>query len=119
MTTNEHLQKILAKCRENLALAEKRTPGKWEVEESSKGGIRAPSDHILLYSGAYLDKPDRKFIATCAGAAEASWRSTIAAIEGLLTIVDFVANSSREYQTKAQAHLTAAAILAAWPEELL
>jgi len=33
MTTDKHLDAIVAKCRTNLALAEKRTPGKWSVTD--------------------------------------------------------------------------------------
>ena len=54
MTQQEHLDRIVAKCRELLAVAEKRTPGRWF------GGSNAQD--------AY----------SCAG-----WRATIAAIDAL------------------------------------
>ena len=94
MKTQEHLDKIVAKCRTNLALAKKRTPGEWGVLNS-------------LWTARSEDDAD--YIAACAGAAEAGWRATIATIEGLreMAIGD-------QYSTN-----MTAAIIGAWPEELL
>jgi hypothetical protein len=92
MTNTETLNAIADKCRANLALAEKRTPGEWK-----RAGELAT--HITCYrsrnSGNMIcDLPDTSpdcnqyapnaaFIAACAGAAEAGWRATIAAIEAV------------------------------------
>lgn len=73
----EHLRLIDAHLDRLLETASKRTPGEWTVDENlHDGGIRAPSDHVFLTREAYLDAPDAAFIASCAGNAEAGWKST-------------------------------------------
>ena len=136
MTTTEHLNLIRAKCVELLAIAEKRTPGEWSVVDIS------PSRHdVLKPSGGKIAsimrgfdgcheyreaaKPDARFIAACAGAAEAGWRSTIAAIDGLLKVYDFnkpmeVLNPSVVMVASyTEADATLKEIIAAWPLEIL
>jgi hypothetical protein len=108
MNTQKHLQRIKAKCQKLLAIAEKRTAGEWRV---------FPSYRVNELSGLCVaemesmtsDERDRNadFIASCAGAAEAGWRATIAAIE-ILPALDRI-ESGR----------LADEIIAAWPEELL
>ena len=75
---NERLDAILAHCRACLALSEKRTQGKWETD------VKARHPAIFTEEGDFigvdLEKHNASFIAACAGAAEAGWRSTIAAI---------------------------------------
>ena len=93
MTTTEHLQKIKAKCLALLAIAEKRTQGKWGVMN-------------CLWIAK--DEQDAEFIAACAGPAEAGWKATVAAI-------DFLLRTSSESNFQAQA----ISIIAAWPSELL
>ena len=86
MKHDEKLQRIKVECQRLLALAEKRTPGKWVSEYSTNhknGGIRAAFDHVFLFRGSYIDSEDADYIAACAGAAEAGWRATIAAIEAI------------------------------------
>jgi len=112
-TTTEHLDKIVAKCRANLALAAKRTPYRWSVEEYHAKKTLCVSGYTC--AEAFADTIEQAennaaYIAACAGAAEAGWRATIAAIESLRLI---------------HAHTTdwglrgLEAIVAAWPEELL
>jgi len=40
MTTEEHLNKILEKCRAFLAIAKKRTPGKWRDTQPKSGRVQ-------------------------------------------------------------------------------
>jgi len=113
MTTQEHLQKIKTKCQANLALAEKRTQGKWYLDDDRV--YVAP--HIKVASAISVnltskeDYDNAAFIAACAGSAEAGWRATIAAIDRLIAIP---VEASNYGDTK-----LASDIIAAWPEELL
>lgn len=123
MDKQEHLNRIKAKCLANLALAEKRTQGKWEWEAGMETE-RSPyidlqcGDKVVLgprhdgnYGSQLISTPtDRAFIAACAGPAEAGWRSTIIAIDALL-----------EYESEGLivGGTTLTSILAAWPENLL
>jgi hypothetical protein len=106
MTTTEHLQRIRAKCVELLEIAESRTSDKWET--CSEG----------VASGGYLhtacDPNDARFIASCAGHAEAGWRATIAAIDALAFIQSTAEPLLEDYCAK-----QLDAILTAWPEDLL
>jgi hypothetical protein len=79
MTTNEHLERIKQKCRANLALAEKRTPGEWCL--SRNGSATYAGTDQVCYCGNY--PADAAYIAACAGDAEAGWNATIVAIEKL------------------------------------
>jgi hypothetical protein len=122
MTTTEHLQKIKAECERLLAIAEKRTQGKWRVDYSVSFNhivTQAESEKPLNQRKAiatthkmYSEKmalADVVYIAACAGAAEAGWRSTIAAVNDLL-----------RYDLKImQDDPFMKSILAAWPTELL
>lgn len=83
MRTTEHLVLIVAFCRRNIALAEKRTPGKWTydgVAVKMPGGVGCVA-MMATDCGDYILEPDAAFIAACAGAAEAGWRATIATVE--------------------------------------
>ena len=126
MNTTEHLEKIKAKCLANLAIAEKRTAGNWhrwtkgctvQIGLSSNPSIRP---HIVGWTGfdscglaLCQQKKNAAYIAACAGAAEAGWRSTIAAIDEFNDLSDWGA-SCRDFANKALDR-----IIAAWPEELL
>jgi len=121
MTTEEHLKRIRARCVELLALAEKRTQGEWEAfqrnEEIGTNYCRITfTDRNSDSLHGYCGENNATYIAACAGAAEAGWRSTIAAIETLLAIQ----LSDRLMNTRTS-HVQSGidAILAAWPEELL
>ena len=119
MTTEEHLQKILAKCRANLEIAAKRTPGKWahysdKVCSETEFHDADEVDNVDVCQGITWRKlsPKQKidenldFIAACAGSAEAGWRATIAAIDEI--------NLSHDWTC-----VMACDIIAAWPEELM
>jgi len=103
MTTTEHLEKIKAKCTELLAIAEKRTAGRWSEDNCAT---------VCLTTGRRIiddfeNDDDATFIAACAGPAEAGWRATIAAIDAMDEFEDCAADRLAEI------------ITAAWPEELL
>jgi hypothetical protein len=126
MTTTEHLQRIKAKCLANLAIAEKRTAGKWTLGDEN-------NSHYEICMGdavALIERQDRYglhmaisreemranggFIIECSGAAEAGWRSTIAAINLC------IAPDSRYQEMYLIANEPMVShIIAAWPEELL
>jgi hypothetical protein len=115
MTTTEHLQRIKTKCEELLAIAEKRTPGEWDAkpidQRQTEFGLSANGKELVWtypQEPYWISKPNATFIASCAGPAEAGWRSTIAAIEALPAI------TYSEFRYRAEAD-----IIAAWPEELL
>jgi len=109
MTTEEKLNAIVAKCRAFLEeKAAKRTPGKWEVDQSTTWDQSRGIHPQIVQRNAYLTAVDAAFIAACAGQAEAMARSTIAAIQDIL-----------DYPELHGGTLMEVAILAAWPEELL
>ncbi len=112
MTTQEHLERIKAKCSELLAIAEKRTPGKWQEGGWSRQ-IKTGRERIHVEH-----KGNHAFIAACAGPAEAGWRATIAAIE-------MCDKLRRMFPPRNNAMLSAmiteqeSDIIAAWLKELL
>lgn len=113
MTTEEHLQKIKAKCECLLAIAEKRReyPYAWEAHGSDVAfwwGDECHSGYWL--KSPQLDQSTAAFIASCAGNAEAGWRATIEIVEILLPW--------RPWATGLGGNL-AKQIIAIWPEELL
>ena len=74
-----HLNRIRARCVELLEIAKKRTPGEWN-------GVESEGDYFgdtLIGLGATYEgwQDDVAFVTSCAGAAEAGWRATIAAID--------------------------------------
>jgi len=91
MNTKEHLNKIVEKCRSNLLLAEKRTPGRWEasdnvcVSEKTDGYYFVTCDSRR--STMSQDASNAAFIASCAGPAEAGWRATISICDELSRIL--------------------------------
>ena len=112
MTTQEHLNKILEKCRAFLEITKKRTPGEWKAESSrayctdetvTHNVVGPPSDFMYLQ-----EFPDAAFIAACAGLSEAMARSTIAAVTDILEYWDLHKDTE-----------LVVAIIAAWPEETL
>jgi hypothetical protein len=118
MTQKEHLKKIKAKCQKLLEIAEKRTAGAWNTQtlsyrvQTNEGGIGKYVAEMMTDTSHERDS-DATFIASCAGAAEAGWRATIAAIDQILiarqdTICwDFFMKPLME------------TTIAAWPEEIL
>lgn len=132
MNTQEHLEKIKAKCLRLLAIAEKRTPGEW------KAGTKGLSINGISYRlkqvgdlDITFEESDLTFIAACAGTAEAGWRATIAAIEFLYEVPHVNCESQRFYfsdvRKEEQERIGCNCkrgkyveqIIAAWPEELL
>jgi hypothetical protein len=126
ITTTEHLQLIKAECERLLAIAEKRTQGEWSVFYG--GGKTIAVDigatphgkrpNIVDWCGFdQNDLPKKesltnaRFIAACAGRAEAGWEATIAAIDALESMAAIPMDISILQLTKD--------ILAAWPIELL
>ena len=121
LTTDEHLNAIVSKCKANLALAEKRIDGNWIVDNrngstATQCGILADSDHVILPLGSYLDAEDAAFIVACAGSAEAGWRSTIAAIEGLQQAIKI---AKLDAAPTSDLKDLLSDILSAWPDSLL
>lgn len=100
MNIIEKLNKIKAECERLLALAEKRTPGKWF---SRNAGVRVVKESEFKLADVLIDRSmtpamsrglsgtsgfdDAEFIAACAGPAESGWRATIAAIDGILPML--------------------------------
>jgi hypothetical protein len=124
MNTQEHLQRIKAKCQELLAIAEKRTPGEWKSCNGQKGTIirrksanviGEPQDVARAWN-CWRKDGNAAFIASCAGAAEAGWRATIAAIDELTALND----ESCLYDGHEGQHTHRLdKLIAAWPQELL
>ena len=142
-----HLSRLKRHLETLLATAEKRTPGEWGVEQTDTtnwiGPMRHDGDKIDVIV-CDTDREDLKFyalqrndhnaayIASCAGNAEAGWRSTLAAID--LCIANL--HTDPEFPTHAPDHICdndgqgcracgyterilLDSILAAWPIEKL
>jgi hypothetical protein len=111
MNTQEHLNLIKAKCQELLAIAEKRTAGKWEQDHLY---VDTDDNNDLIKAEGNIN--NATFIASCAGPAEAGWRATIAAIDELTALN----NESCLYDGHEGQHThRLSKLIAAWPEELL
>ena len=112
MTTEEHLKKIKAKCESLLAIAEKRTPGRWEASDNVCTADAVENGYFItcdsMKTSMSTDAHNATFIASCAGPAEAGWRATIASVNDLLAYRDLHKDTQIEVD-----------LLAAWPEELL
>lgn len=102
MTTTEHLEKIKARCLANLALAKKRTPGEYTAEACY---VDADAVQVVTCVGRNANR-NAAYIAACAGAAEAGWKTTVATIDTCLPI------------TEENLPLVRSTI-AAWPEDSL
>jgi hypothetical protein len=135
MNQIEHLNAIKTKCRTNLALAEKRTPGKWGVERTGKtnwiGPLRRNEDGKINIIVAHTDRDpelrvparnqndaDADFIAACPRNAEAGWRSTIDRIESTLALKEMQVVGDH-IKTWDWCNTQLKNICAAWPIELL
>lgn len=138
MNQKEHLDRIVARCRELLAAAEERTPGRWEVcgathvwSPEAKSNVATVSEprgrnevkyEEVKYEEIKFGSPNAHeaysnatFIASCAGAAEAGWLATIVAIE--LIQQTMYREQGADYTPLSEE--AAKQIIAAWPEELL
>jgi len=138
MTQEEHLNRIVAKCRELLAGAEKRTPGKWShwpthwagggssikygsencpwINSDGKSDI-ARVNPTRIYT-SHEPMANAAFISSCAGPAEAGWRATIAAIDMLQKDYESL-NDAGNKDGMRVIQWRMAKIIAAWPESLL
>lgn len=120
MNTQEKLKRIKARCQELLAIAEKRTPGKWSYAVENLGSeiayyvTHGPVLNVCLDT----DKADAQYIASCAGPAEAGWRATIAAIDFYLEEPSLPDVYSQPCLDKYLEEL-AENIITAWPDEIL
>jgi len=112
MNTTEKLQAIRAKCVELLAIAEKRTyeqPRYQSWPDPPYANAREIQFLGFTMQGRVDDQQGENnfaFIASCAGHAEAGWRSTIALIDHIVRH-DFTGGNIES------------AILSAWPDQLL
>lgn len=82
--TIEKLKAIRAKCEELLETAKARReyPHKWEAHGKRVAFLWGDGCHGGYWlESCELDEGTAAFIASCAGPAEAGWRSTIAAID--------------------------------------
>jgi len=126
MTTNEHIDKILAKCREIIAW---RDGGDSELAAMD---LRSELCRIYGRQPSYSlagEIPEdvlamMKVLEAYAGPAEAMARSTIAAIEGLRRDATGITNTATGAVTLVPysgplARSVLDAIRAAWPEEIL
>ena len=112
MTTTDRLAKIRARCVELLELASKRTPEGWETDCDARHPAVFTSEGDFI--GVDMSQKDAAYIAACAGAAEAAWKATIAAIDGLLPISEQCCNCWADMK----ADDAIAAILAAWEGQI-
>lgn len=114
----EKLQKIKARCEELLAIAEHRDSGSWKANGRYIG---VPNHMSWIGELRDIDTnwcDDKKssnnalFIASCAGPAEAGWRTTIATI-------NLIGDYYSDIEMRGYYAPIIKAILAAWPDELL
>lgn len=118
MNRTEHLNAIVARCRELLAMAKKRTLGEWYQEEGIPTEVWGENERFV--TGARED--DAAFIASCAGNAERGWETTIGEIEAILPhLTDSpVGSAFTQWHTLSVfCNERADAICRAWPVELL
>lgn len=139
MTTTEKLEHIKNKCREIIALGEKRMHGRWKVVNLGQGSevlcvTQEEGNQVYNHYVTETGSANAAFIAACAGPAEAMARSTIAAIDGAMdqhqhanSIRQFLKVNSQYwndlqphlYRIEKQAKCLTDIILAAWPDELV
>lgn len=141
VTPDDHLDRIIAKCREVIELGEKRTQGEWRegtcnvwqddllipvVEMRHRVGFEDGRRIIPLHGDTHeAPQADAAFIAACAGPAEAAARSTIDAIAyfrdlAIVPQVDASDDMHRAWSDLAnEAVDKLAEIRAAWPIEIL
>lgn len=101
----DHLSRIKRHLVTLLANAEKRTPGEWTLWPSDPTCVRLGSSGFLIHG----PQESATFITSCAGNAEAGWRSTLVAIEWSVFMHENGQVGEGLMET----------ILAAWPLELI
>lgn len=122
----DHLNRIKTHLENLLANAEKRTPGEWfsDISEYSTAVIL---EHdlgrpiVTMNPIAVMDKNkghDAAFIASCAGNAEAGWRSALAAITAAQRYIER-SQSIGDHCGIECANGVINSILTAWPIEKL
>lgn len=123
MTIPEQLAAIRAKCEALLRIASDRTHGNWNIGEFDND-IYSPEAFICEtgseFSSSVQDVANAEYIAACAGAAEAGWRTTIAAIDTIENIKSLAAGAKHPaIQTIHDlADMQQTEIIAAWQEEI-
>lgn len=120
MTQTEHLKLIRDRCVELLEIAEKRTAGVWRT---------FPSYRVNELSGLCVAEMESMtsnerdcnaaFIASCAGAAEAGWLATIAAVDAFFKLDGVTYGWDGDCGAACIADALADSIISAWPIELL
>jgi hypothetical protein len=111
-----HLRLIDAHLTKLIEIAEKRTPGWWVAGTLTEYHMVYDAEmarHIARLSGLGLAEENAAFIASCAGNAEAGWRSTKAAVRTLKQIDGYELNIDETTSVLIDS------ILSAWPRELL
>lgn len=116
-TQLEHLRRIDAHLTALLDLATKRTPGEWKVCKGkhgtiirlSKDTVGEPMDVCRAWNCSRKDG-NAAFIASCAGNAEAGWRSTKEIIKEALFL---------ESDAPQEMSSILKIIIAEWPLELI
>jgi hypothetical protein len=125
-TQIEHLRLIDAHLARLLDIAAKRTPGEWIVgwnmigDGISKSICNAPMKNEQTTTLEWVS--DKRFIASCAGNAEAGWRATRAMIEFALMVIEFHSTRPKEDPQRTELETVeevAMRILAAFPLETL
>lgn len=87
MNTTEKLKQIRAKCVDLLAVAEQRTKGEWTKTTTPytntyyRIAVAGLGRGLAYLRGGERDEYDARFIASCAGSAEAGWKVTISEID--------------------------------------
>lgn len=123
----EHLRLLDAHLDRLLETASKRTPGKWKVCNGQKGMIirlakdkvGEPQDVCRVWNCSRKEG-NAIFIASCAGNAEAGWRSTKAAIDTIHIMQRNRGDQGLVTETlDAVTEALTTQILAAWPLELI
>lgn len=130
MTLIDKLNRIKLHCLEQLAISSKRTSGIWKYRHL--GDVISPSEATLVADikqncFSEEDEGNGRFIATCAGNAEAGWRGTIHGINACLTAYAVlqkqaghkamqIAGPSRNLLKQLKSDMEN--IIAVWPEEL-
>lgn len=127
MNNIERLTLIESHLRKLLAIAEKRTLGKWQMQEVAGGlyvsvGNPKTGEGYRLISGVtkqsrYQSEENGSFIAACAGNAEAGWKSTLLQIEWLKDDLQS-AEEDGDFDSVRALERRIDSILAAYPIEL-
>ena len=78
----QRLDAIAEFCRRNLAIAQNRTPGKWEMTFNTPPAVISETCDGICQGWQFTNREkhlrNMDFIAASAGAAEAGWKATLA-----------------------------------------